>query len=330
MWFTALTGFEEISAENVREHIEIDGKNLFSKANGKSFQFGVLEIPTLSELKEKAPSAESFKHQIKVSEIVADVQQLHLIPQNKHALFQAASQFNLLEMTSPGITPEHGIDIYDRDFTQGPACAIACGAGTIYRNYFVPLDGQKGQTHDRQIDCLALIGEAFNNQEFHHWTMRNGYALLTKDGLTNIHSILHKLSDTEREQIKGKLQIGIQWDTEVTLADQQQMVSQAYCSALPVAYSPVKSPYWESFARVILEATYEATLYAGLINGEKTGCYQVYLTLVGGGVFGNEIQWILESMTTALRKFQRTPLEIKIVSHRDSNPLIQKMIREIA
>lgn len=31
--------------------------------------------------------------------------------------------------------------IYEFDRTQGPACAIACGAGTIFRNWLVPLDG---------------------------------------------------------------------------------------------------------------------------------------------------------------------------------------------
>ncbi len=52
-------------------------------------------------------------------------------------MFQVASQFNLLEMISPNVTPDDGIGIYENDPTQGPACAIACGAGTIYRNYLV-------------------------------------------------------------------------------------------------------------------------------------------------------------------------------------------------
>jgi len=62
---------------------------------------------------------------------------LHCDIENTNALFQAASQFNLLEMIVPHISPEQGVDRYENDFTQGPACAIACGAGTIYRNYFV-------------------------------------------------------------------------------------------------------------------------------------------------------------------------------------------------
>ena len=39
-------------------------------------------------------------------------------------------------------------------------CTVAAGAGTIFRNYFAPVDGQPGQREDRQIDCLREIGVA--------------------------------------------------------------------------------------------------------------------------------------------------------------------------
>ena len=74
----------------------------------------------------------------RISEVVGDVRALHLDPQNGGALFQAASQFNLLEMTGPSLTPEQGVGIYENDQTQDPACAIACGGGAIFRNYFAP------------------------------------------------------------------------------------------------------------------------------------------------------------------------------------------------
>jgi len=329
MWFKKLTGFEETSPEFVKENIIIEGNSLYSKANERSFQFGSLQIPTLKILKEEAPPREIFKDKISISEVVANVQQLHCDNNNKNALFQAASQFNLLEMVGPHITPERGIDIYERDFTQGPACAIACGAGTIYRNYFIPINGQIGQSSHSQIDCLDLIGEMLNNKKLQLWKMSNGYALLNQNGLLKINSLIGEMSNSERESLKEKLKIGIQWNTEVTLTEQKQIVSQAYCSALPVAYSQIESFYWESFARIILEATYEATLYAALINLDRTGSNKVFLTLVGGGAFGNELNWITESLVKALRKFINTPLDIKIVSYGKSNPMLQKVISEI-
>jgi hypothetical protein len=88
------------------------------------------------------------------------VGELHGAPEFAGALFQVASQFNLLEMIGPEVTPEDGVTRYYNDPTQCPACAIAAGAATLYRNYFLPVGGQIGQTRDRQIDCLADVGNA--------------------------------------------------------------------------------------------------------------------------------------------------------------------------
>jgi hypothetical protein len=176
---------------------------------------------------------------------------------------------------------------------------------------------------------LELVGKELKNDELRLWEMSNGYALLNQDGLLNINAQLSKLSYNEREELKGKLKIGIQWNTEVTLNDSKQIVSQAYCSALPVAYSSIESIYWDAFARIILEATYEATLYAALINLSRTGCNKVYLTLVGGGVFGNEPDWILESIQKAIKKFKNTPLDVGIVSYGNSNQQVMALISRI-
>jgi glyoxylase-like metal-dependent hydrolase (beta-lactamase superfamily II) len=72
------------------------------------------------------------------------------------ALFQVASPFNLLEKVSPAVTPEDGVTRYQNDRTQGPACGMAAGAGTLYRNHFAPVsDGSQeafGQTRELQLD----------------------------------------------------------------------------------------------------------------------------------------------------------------------------------
>lgn len=328
MWFKELMGFEEISPENVKNNTYIDGEHIISKINGKSYQFGQLEIPTLNELRDRSKALESFNGKLQLNEVVGNVQALHCNRENENAFFQAASQFNLLEMVGPDVIPESGVDIYEYDYTQGPACAIACGAGTIYRNYFAPVNGKIGQTSANQINCLDEIGKQLNNKELNLWQMRNGYALPTQEGLLMINKEIAQLTNDEKELLKGKLKIGVQWNTEVTLVKEKQRVSQAYCSALPVSYSNVDFYYWEDFARIILEGTYEATLYASLENMENTGCNKVFLTLVGGGAFGNELNWILESMLKALIKFKNTPLDVKIVSYGRSNNSVQKLLKE--
>ena len=319
MWFEELTGFEEVSRENVHDKLDIDGDAFISRVNGKRFIFGKLDIPTLKTLRDRSVALDSFESKICISEIVGDVEELHCDLSNAKALFQAASQFNLLEMVGPEITPEAGVDRYEHDYTQGPACAIACGAGTIYRNYFVPLDNQLGQTRNKQIDCLDLIGDYFENEDKLLWNMKNGYALANQEGLLALNKMIADLSNEEREALKGKLKIGIQWNTEVTKSDSRHQVTQVYCSALPVRYSNIESIYWESFARLILEATYEATLYSALQNFIDYGSNLVYLTLVGGGAFGNDQAWILESLESALNLFKKTPLDIRVVSYGQSN-----------
>ena len=329
MWFEQLTGFKEESPENVRNNIEIKGNEFVSLVNSQNFSFGKLEILTLEELKKRNKKITNYKSRIQITEVVADVQELHCQIENSNALFQAASQFNLLEMVSPTITPEQGIDRYEYDYTQGPACAISCGAGTIYRNYFTEINGQIGQTANNQIDCLDLIGKEFENDKLNLWKMQNGYALINQNGLLAINKKIANLNETERESLKEKLKTGIQWNTEVTKSDTKHKVSQIYCSALPVAYSHIESSYWEYFARVILEATYESTLYTGVLNMENNNSNKVFLTLVGGGAFGNEEYWILESMQKALRKFKNVPLDIRIVSYGESNSELVRCIKEI-
>jgi hypothetical protein len=49
--------------------------------------------------------------------VTGDVRHMHKSPENAGALFQVASQFNMLEMTGPEVTPEHGVTIYQYDGT---------------------------------------------------------------------------------------------------------------------------------------------------------------------------------------------------------------------
>ena len=130
MWFETLTGFPEKSPQQVRENITVDGQALTSHVNGKVLVYGQLETPTLAELRERVHASGHKSGKISVREVVANVQHLHTNVSNAGSVFQVASQFNLLEMASPSVTPECGVGIYEHDRTQGPACAIAAGAGT--------------------------------------------------------------------------------------------------------------------------------------------------------------------------------------------------------
>jgi hypothetical protein len=326
-WFETLVGFPETTPEEVRRQITVDDTRMKSHANGRELVCGRFETPSLGELRERCAHGPVPAGRLSVREVVADVQVLHADAGNAHALFQVASQFNALEMISPSVTPERGVGIYERDRTQGPACAIAAGAGTLYRNYFAPVGGRIGQSVGNQVDCLGDLGTALGNQNGSLWSMQNGYALPTRAGLERIQGLLAGASQAWIDQLRRLLRIGLQWDTQVTLGHCSHVVTQAYCSALPVAYSGLESRLWEPFARLVLEAAYEATLLAAILNRHASGCRRLYLTQLGGGAFGNASAWILESLQRALVLHRETDLEVAIVSYGTSNPRVAELVR---
>ena len=329
MWFEKLVGFKEHNPDQVRDNLSIDGDKMISKINNRAFVFGKFGTPSLEELRNQSKEIEKYQCQIKVSEVVGDIKTIHKDELNKNSVIQVASQFNLLEMVSPNRIPEDGVGIYEYDATQGPACAIACGAGTIYRNYFAEVNGQIGQTSDNQIDCLKDIGIELQNDRYHYWEMKNGYALATREGLQSVNKYINNLSEDNYETLKGKLRVGVQWDSEVTITENENFITQVYCSALPVAYSHIEKELWRDFAKLILEATYEATLFVALKNYERTENNKVFLTLIGGGAFGNDLEWIFSAIKKAIKKFSNTPLDVKIVSYGVSSPAIQRFINLI-
>lgn len=318
-WFEKLTGFQELDYGSTQQRLTVDGDQLVSTASDKRYGVGTLTLTPLSELRERVNLPNGERNTVQC--IAADVGELHILPEYSRALFQVASQFNLLEMTGPNITPEEGVARYAFDHTQGPTCAIAAGAATIYRNYLVPVDGQTGQTRDRQLDGLADVGTALATQldrpVTELWTMRNGYALCTPTGLQTIDGLIAHGDEAFRDTLRSKLAIGLHRNVEVTAAGapRGQHVSQAFCSALPVTYGGGPRSSWETFARLILEAAYEATMLAAVEQATAGGSNTLLLTRLGGGVFGNDDAWIDDAIVRSLGIVEHAGLDVRLVSH---------------
>ena len=187
--------------------------------------------------------------------------------------------------------------------------------GTIFRNYLAQVNGRPGQRADRQIDCLKDLGSALGNADGSLWEMKNGYALCTETGLAAIETTMREMTPGQLDALRGLLRIGLHWKVDVTDAgDPRNFVSQAYCSALPVAYSRVPQPKWRRFATLVLEAAYEATMLAALLNAEENGSPTVFLTRLGGGAFGNDLKWINDAIDRAIRQVRHRGLDVRIVS----------------
>lgn len=333
-WFERLTGFKEVSYAETLRQLDFDGQQIHSLVNEKKYGVGNLELVSLEALRKRVGADRPSGRRLRLSSVSGDARKMHRDPELAGALFQVASQFNLLEMVGPEVAPEQGVGIYEGDPTQGPACAIAAGGGTIYRNYFVPIDGTCGQTRERQLDGLADVGDALGSalgvSRESLWTMRNGYALCTQSALEAISGHLNSLDSPGREQLKGKLRIGVHRLVEVTdLPPPRPVVSQAFCSALPVRYSHVPAAFWAPFAQLVLEAAYEATIWAGVENARQGGSTTVLLTRLGGGAFGNSPEWIDAAMRGALEKALSYDLDVRIVAFGKPSPATTQLIADL-
>lgn len=328
-WFERLTGFAEDGYAATQARLRVEGDELVSNVNDRRYGIGELTLPTLAELRARVNPARGQRSSVRG--LVGDARLLHREPEFEGALFQVASQFNVLEMTSEHVTPEQGVARYAWDPTQGPACAIAAGAATIYRNYFVPFPDGVGQTARRQVDNLAGLGAALAEHTGLPlralWEMRNGYALCTTEGLRAIAALLGGVSEEVLDDLRGRLAIGLHRDVEVTDldGDERRLVSQAFCSALPIGYG-VRSADWGPFARLVLEATYEATLLAAAERAGSGGSDTVLLTRVGGGVFSNDEAWIDGAIERALTVVADAGLDVRIVGYRDIGPGVRGIV----
>ncbi|MEZ4281607.1 MAG: hypothetical protein R3F21_18530 [Myxococcota bacterium] len=96
------------------------------------------------------------------------------------------------------------------------------------------------------------------------------------------------------------------------------LVSQAFCSALPIAYHNFEESgdrVWAPLATLVLEAAYEATLWTAVLNARRGASRRVLLTLLGGGAFGNDEAWIRSALARALSAVRGHALRIDVVSY---------------
>ena len=106
----------------------------------------------------------------------------------------------------------------------------------------------------------------------------------------------------------------------------EHLVTQIFGAACPVAYNDhIDACAWKELAMLVLKASYEAALWGALeqmkFYGGAHASNKIFLTLLGDGVFGNDIFWIAQSLEWALQKFTRKVLEVYIVVFQKPYPI---------
>lgn len=331
MTFRELLGFSDNmlgydATKNLLKHVN---GTITSSKNGKVYSTGILEIVSLSELREQASKIETCgTNKLSHSPVESkDVKEYICSPDYSGAMFQVASQFNLLEMALPELTPDDGIDIYWKDPTQGPKCSQAAIGATLYRNYFVQMaNGDIGQTADNQINCLEDVLDWIEAKKSFNWQFQNGYIFIDSEGFAAINQVLKNLSEVERDQLRGMLQIGIHWNVQANdeCNPLEQQISQIFCSAFPVSYNQdcneVSLEETSLLSKLILEATQEATIISAILNKQRFGENQLVLTKPGGGAFGNSHIWIRDALGRALKMYKNHDLDILLQHFSEMDP----------
>mmetsp|Transcript_70186 Transcript_70186/g.217056 ORF Transcript_70186/g.217056 Transcript_70186/m.217056 type:complete len:383 (+) Transcript_70186:51-1199(+) len=339
-WFSQLFGFKEPRsyAEAQQRLLELtSGPAEDALLAGK--RVGEWHFESLSCLRTEALQCAEASGlmglPLMLANVNGDVRALHADPANEGAMFQAASQLNCLEMRHSGCTPEDGVTCYWQDSTQGPACALACGAACAFRNYLVPVGkGQVGQTAQHQLDSTQDLRQLLSPDGGEPlWWAKNGYAESSATLLEHANEKLAAMADDELSKARDSIRIGVHFDCEVTRAG--HLVAQAFCGAIPVGRSAVKdTKLWQPLAELVLEAVYEATLWSHVLYTARFRAAKalpprpLYLTQVGGGVFGNEDSWICNAIGRACSAVRdhSIGLDIRVVHFGGGTPLPYSML----
>jgi len=86
-WFEKLTGFRETNYGDTRAKLKVEGSQLQSLINEKSYGIGELELVSLQALRERVKSTGGPPGRLKASVAIGDVRQMHQSPENAGALF---------------------------------------------------------------------------------------------------------------------------------------------------------------------------------------------------------------------------------------------------
>lgn len=230
-----------------------------------------------------------------------------------NSLFQVASNFNGLENTHSKSECTNPTFLHDYIFdkTQGPKASMGCGASAISR-----LNCYKGyqdiQTPNNGLNILKYLDRDF--------TISNGYALMNEDQLNSPLSFDRNNLSLVRSKCKYILQrecdvtYNSRGDMDFSIVPPGYRVDQIFCSALNLSEHCYRNQhqYLNEKSRFILNLAYYSTFLAA----SKYKYDNLFLTMIGGGVFGNKPVDIVSEIGLALQYVKFThKIDINLVCY---------------
>ncbi len=252
-------------------------------------------------------NADSWFHQyVEVGVLQAD-------PRNRDAVFQVASNFSALEPVSNVDYPEGGVTKYIYDMTQGPIASLSAAPGVILRMYTPFFNPQKHpaswrQTQDHQVNLLDQVPQL---------PIVNGYVDFTGD---NADYLSYTITEQDKLALKvgfhGNIQVVSGYlkdkNTVVKQTDPNQLVNQVFTAAIDFGYLNSHLKHERAAiekACILLDTAYEGTIKAVAYKGKK----KLFLTLIGGGVFDNNLLWIAKAIEKNIEFIKDAGLDVTLI-----------------
>jgi hypothetical protein len=244
--------------------------------------------------------------------VVCDVRAVQLDPKNNGDTVQVASNFHSLEQMDAHTSPEDTyLSDYTNDLTQGPFAVLQAPADLIFRRYLLPFQGPF--SHDALdrgewlLDMLCkLRGDPYRVKLT--W---GGWADLGDSPLKTSGLSPEQVADVSRNTASAVvMEAQITHDAAGRMVNPEgdQRVNQVLCSTLDCNLHD--SPSW---SLAFLIAAYINTLEVAMMSKSK----KVFLTLIGGGVFGNPVSLIATAIAVAINtladKLREHPVAMLLV-----------------
>jgi len=310
-WFVGTSEWEIIN--NCREAV-FNGTHFVHQSTGQQWSAGKFERKTLQELEQEVksiPLDDELVERVPLLRVIdgCDIGELQAkLKTEERAMVQIASNFNCLENPSRGCVPDYGylVEKYCIDGTQGPAASFGVPAASLLRAHYAFYDSSKppsswGQGRSQQVDLLQNVQAYFGS-------CVNGKATLTGEE--------ELLPDEKLDEVAEKIQVGIHSDAEVVfgraptayaveILDERPLVDQVISASMNWNSPGVKPPEENllPLTRAALRAAYRGAYLAAISRGRRLLC----LTLIGGGVFSNPHDMILEELAKAHADYAQHP-----------------------
>jgi hypothetical protein len=270
--------------------------------DGRSFRAGRFETPSVGELRERAQRARGRRsgassilrfHVVDGASAGTDIGALQAMAP-PGSLFQVASQFNCLESPSLQIVP---VFDYFEDPTQGPRASISAFPGTLLRHYAAPADDGTRFIQCNEGPQINLLASVCSPDVA---AVRCGY--LTPDSIAKPGALARTLEDRFDD-----IRVGVHEGVDVVFGHdwlgpvpgkERPRIAHVLTSTLAAGlYGHVRRSDRDMLAiiRQLQRAAYAGTLLAAA----SLGTSYVVLTLIGGGVFGNPVAVVWQSILWA-------------------------------